>query len=205
MKASSLLYTIILTFLPVIGLSQSANLLKNGSLEDSRSKQGEWIFPKIKNNHPDAFYAFAEKLWNVDKQPYDGSWYTGLVVRDDGSFEVLGQKLKNRLVANKKYLVSLYLCTSTKMTSFSPLSNGQEVSFGKALNVRISIGNSYKMSRIILETGAVTNEEWMEYTFEIQPDVDVKCFWIESAHLTGYEGAYNGNVFVDMVSLRELE
>lgn len=196
----------LLILLPVLVLGQSANLVENGSLELSNSKRKGWIIPKtINNNHPDVFHAFEEFPWRVEQLPYDGVSYTGLVVRDDGSFEVLGQRLKHKLVENKKYRISFYLCTSKKMKSMSPRSRGRQVRFSNPVNLRFNIGDDYQFSQIIFETGEVSNENWEEYSFEFQPKSDVNYFWIESAPLPDFDGPYNGNVLIDLITIKEIE
>ncbi|MFK8161639.1 MAG: hypothetical protein AB8H12_04170 [Lewinella sp.] len=87
----------------------------------------------------------------------------------------------------------------------SPLSRGRQVRFSNPINLRFNIGDSYEFSKIIYETGEVSNENWMEYKFEFQPEDDVSHFWIESAPLPAFDGPYNGNVFIDMISIKEIE
>ncbi len=206
MKTNAYIYLFILNLLPSIALGQSGNLVENGSLELSNSKRQGWIIPKtMEYNHPDIFSAFGENPWNIKKLPYDGTSYTGLVVRDDASFEMFGQQLKQKLTKNKKYQISFYLCTSTKMKSMSPRSRGRQVSFSKPINLRFNIGDSHEFSRVVYETGEVSNENWEEYKFEFIPDEDVNYFWIESAPLPDFDGPYNGNVLIDMISIKEVE
>jgi hypothetical protein len=206
MKPHTDLYLFMLMLLPLVAMGQPGNLVENGSLELSDSKRKGWIIPKtMEYNHPDIFLAIGENPWQVDKLPYDGASYTGLVVRDDASYEVLGQKLKHKLLSNKKYMVSFYLCTSTKMKSMSPHSRGRLVRFSNPISLRFNIGASYQLSKLVYETGEVSNENWMEYKFEFKPEDDVNFFWIESAPSPTFDKPYNGNVFIDKISIKEIE
>lgn len=185
---------------------QSANLIKNGSLEGGYFRDGWEISSDLTStNNPDQFCSPEDDIWNVNKIAVDGNCFTGLVVRDDGSNEKMIQKLKKPLIKGTKYSLSFFASMSSSMASISPKSKREKVSFGNPVSLEFYIGKRRKMGLLIFQVENILNTDWKEYIVEFTPTVDSIFFWFESTNSAAmFDANYNGNVFIDDIKVVEV-
>ena len=117
-------------------------LLVNPSFEDvprsSSTPSGWYDCGQMKDSPPDV----QPGSWEVTTPPKHGSSYMGLVVRDNETWESVGQRLSRPLEINQCYELSMDLSKAPKYLSKSPLST-DVVDFAKPACILIWAGNAY--------------------------------------------------------------
>jgi hypothetical protein len=138
--------------------------------------------------------------FGVIQRPAEGNTFLGMVVRDNETWEAVGQKLKEPLLQNQTYFWSLHLCQSEFYKSQSR-STGYEAKYDTPVKVRIWGGKNYcEKSELLAETATITNTRWLQYDFKICPKNDVIFLTIEAYYRTPILSFYNGNVLIDDAS-----
>lgn len=139
--------------------------------------------------------------FNVDKPAQDGNTYLGLVVRDNNTWEAVGQQLSSPLKKATSYYFSLYLCRTELLLSTSKVS-GQEVNYATPVKLRIWGGDAQcGKKELLAETAMVVNKEWQLYDFEFTPMLaDWNFITFEAYYKTPVLFAYNGNILLDNCS-----
>lgn len=137
-------------------------------------------------------------MFKVEKAPQDGTSYLGLVVRDNESWESVGQRLKTPMKAGTCYDFKLQLARSQYYVSLSRSTN-LEVNYTTGAKIRIWGGNSAYCDKaeLLAETGRINNSRWMENSFKLEPSQDYTYITIEAYYVTPTLFAYNGNVLID--------
>lgn len=198
---------ILIIFLFTIILSNSLlgqkndQFILNGSFEGVNSNLRNWIFTaELKRNTPNLLYTEGN-FWHIKHIPQAGVSYVLLVVRDDGTYESLNQKLKSPLVAGEDYVVSLYLSHSLEMRSMSMNSGNLQVPFKTPAILKFFGGSSFKNRELLFKSVPVENEDWRYYEFIITPIKKYKKIWIEAYFSDEKRDPYNGNLLIDNLSI----
>lgn len=173
-------------------------LLNNPSFEDmprhSKEPRG-WFDCGDQNESPPDVQPNGG--FGVSKDAVDGSTYLGLVVRDNDTWESVGQRLNKPIEANKCYEFSLALSRSGHYVSLSRTTEDQ-ANYVTPAKVRIWGGSSYCNKQELLdETSLITNTEWLKYNFRFEPKSQHTYIVIEAFYKTPTLFPYNGNVLVD--------
>jgi outer membrane protein OmpA-like peptidoglycan-associated protein len=138
--------------------------------------------------------------WGVAKPASNGQTYLGLVVRDNESWEGVGQRLSRPLLANHCYEFSLDLCRAELYLSVSR-TTGDEVNYAVPARVRIWGGMGYCDARELLaETSVITNTRWLTFNFRFNPKGNYSYLLIEAYYKTPVLFPSNGNILVDNAS-----
>ncbi|HMR42469.1 MAG TPA: gliding motility-associated C-terminal domain-containing protein [Saprospiraceae bacterium] len=139
--------------------------------------------------------------FNVTKAAYDGDTYLGMVVRDNGTWESVGQQLSSPLKAGVCYKFSLFLCRSEICESHSRLTSLQA---NYVIPVKLKIFGSQAEScvetELLGETDMVTNTQWIRYNFEFSPKSDLRFITLTAFYGESILNAYNGNILIDNAS-----
>jgi outer membrane protein OmpA-like peptidoglycan-associated protein len=176
--------------------------LQNASFEDSpraglrggSPPAGWYDCGKAGESAPDIQPGF----FGVNKVPSNGSSYMGLVVRDNETWEGVGQRLSQPLVAGNCYEFSIDLCRSEEYAS--PRGDqGPVMSFGSAVQVRVWGGNGFcDRAELLYTTPYVVNTRWLGYPMVFKPKkANYNFILIEAYFKTPMLFPYNGNVLVD--------
>jgi len=126
--------------------------------------------------------------WGVETKPAHGKSFVGLIVRNDNTWEYLGQTLDQPLRPKTCYQFSLSLA---KAIGYS----------GHSLPVRVRIwGSDSKCGKneLLGVTTSINHTVWKKYDFVFSPKKTVKYISIE-AHYVGKK-PYKGNVLIDNCS-----
>lgn len=139
--------------------------------------------------------------FNVTKVAYDGDTYLGMVVRDNGTWESVGQQLSSPLKAGVCYKFSLFLCRSKIYESQSRLT-GQPANYIIPVKLKIfgSRAEFCSETEFLGETGMIANTEWSRYDFEFSPKSDLTCIKLSAFYGGSVSNAYNGNILIDNAS-----
>ncbi len=128
--------------------------------------------------------------WGVYLEPYDGNTYVGLITRNNGSWEAIGQRLKKTLKKGECYQLSLQLATSYTYAGHN-----------EPIRLRIW-GSSDRCERqqLLKDLGLIDHEEWQNYSFEFRPSSKMKYIIFEAYYNTKKKMTHNGNVLIDAIS-----
>ncbi len=144
--------------------------------------------------------------FQVSKAPSHGETYVGLVVRDNDTWEGIGQRLSRPLEANKCYEFTLDVCRAELYLSFSR-TTGEQVNYVTPAKLRIWGGQGYCDKRELLyESALITNNRWLSTTMRLSPKTEGLSFlFIEAYFKTPTLFPYNGNILIDNASaIREV-
>jgi outer membrane protein OmpA-like peptidoglycan-associated protein len=138
--------------------------------------------------------------FQVSKPAKDGKTYLGMVVRDNNTWEAVGQRLKIPLQKGQCYQFSLQLAKSELYVSKSKVTN-KDVNYVTPAIVRIWGGNTYcSKDENLADSEPIENGQWKTYTFRLKPKSDYNYIMIEAFYKMPTLFPYNGNILVDNAS-----
>ena len=138
--------------------------------------------------------------FEVKMEAQDGEKYVGLVVRDNNTWEGIGQKLDGWLKKDSTYTFSLYLSRSINYQSVSRVT-GAEVNYKSPTILKIWGVNTRTLEEELLaESITVSPSVWTRYTFTLKPGTaDFDEIDLMAYYAPGMEGK-NGNLLIDNCS-----
>lgn len=127
--------------------------------------------------------------WGVYLEPADGDTYVGLITRENGTWESIGQRLTEPLRADECYVVTMHLARSDTYMGFN-----------NPIKLRVWGGDKKcERGQLLLETERIENTDWKQHNFQLDPKSEVKYLIIEAFHKDGFF-SYRGNVLIDGIS-----
>ncbi len=136
--------------------------------------------------------------FQVFTEPFHGQSYAGMVVRDNGTYEAMGQRLATPLRGGRCYSFSLALARSSAYSSFSA-TTGFKADYNQAVVLRIwGSDKTCEHSHLLAQSQPVEHEDWKTYSFSLKPEVDIEYFFLE-AYYPDPENkrGYMGNILLD--------
>jgi outer membrane protein OmpA-like peptidoglycan-associated protein len=187
--------------LPVFGQKPVIIKLDNPSFEDfpgaAHTPQGWFDCGFAGESAPDVQPSGS---FSVNKPAFHGSTYLGMVVRDNNTWEAIGQRLKSPLLKGVTYTFSLNASRSELYMSKSQLT-GKDANYITPATVRIWAGSGYCAKEEMLdETEPVSEGNWKKFTFKFTPKMTLNYFMIEAFYKVPTLFPYNGNVLIDNAS-----
>lgn len=175
-------------------------LLKNPSFEDepkaSHVPQGWFYYGPSEESPPDV----QPGQYGCTVKPLRGNTYLGMVTRDNGTTESVGQSLPIPLLADSVYDFSVCMATSRGYESFSRLT-GTETNFSGPVRLRIwGLNLDHEKKALLAESPIVSNRDWIRYRFQIRPPgFDIQVIALEAWY--GVPSLLtNGNLLLDNCS-----
>ena len=172
---------------------------------------GRFYFP---SESPPDIHPYPGGAWGVVGKAMDGNTYLGLVIRDNGSWESVSQKLTTVLRPDKCYWFHAWLSISPVYQSGTRVSYGKLQNFSHPAVLRIW-GGSEVCDRLELLSVSypVANHDWKECVFYLSPTVacqsiTLEAFYYFSECVYSKEkiNAYNGHIMIDHLSpIMEIE
>jgi hypothetical protein len=200
-KPVSLLFSLTVLLFPAN--AQQAIFLTNASFEGNPGHgmlPGGWRNCALHNYTPPDVLPVKDDPAGVTTQPFEGGSYLGLIVRENVTSELVGQKLSSPLVEGQCYALSLYLCHSDTFTTRGVLS-GWSSDFSHPAVLRIWGGRSLCGKKMMLaESPPIENTAWRKYTFQFRALDSLTYLTLEAFFIPGAETAYNGHILVDNAS-----
>jgi hypothetical protein len=198
---NSLLFLIVslLFFGKIIG--QESFTLKNPSFEDDKPATGVvpsgWLNMGAPEESPPDI---QPGQFGVTLKPQDGKRYLGLVVRDNNTWEGVGQQLDGFLKKDSTYSFSIWLARANNLISTSKLT-GQETQFNDPTILKIwGLNSETRQEELLAESVPVSHSQWTLYTFTLKPTVaDFDEIDLMAYYAQGYEQK-NGNLLIDNCS-----
>lgn len=139
--------------------------------------------------------------YNVELYAHDGRTYLGLMVRDNETWESVGQKLSRPLKAETTYSFSLFLARSPQLLANSALT-GEAAEYTTPVRLLIWGGMAHcDKQQLLAASPMITNGEWQEYAFELSPDQAWTYLTFEAYYKDSPAFAYNGHILIDHCSL----
>jgi outer membrane protein OmpA-like peptidoglycan-associated protein len=187
--------------LPVFGQKPVTIKLDNPSFEDypgaQHTPQGWFDCGFAGESAPDVQPSGS---FSVNKPAFHGSTYLGMVVRDNNTWEAVGQRLKTPLLKGVTYTFSLNASRSELYTSQSKMT-GKEANYITPATIRIWAGSGYCAKDEMLEqTEQISEGNWKKFTFKFTPKSQLNYFMIEAFYKVPTLFPYNGNVLIDNAS-----
>lgn len=128
-------------------------------------------------------------VWGVYSEPSDGDTFVGLITREDGTFESIGQRLISPLKKNECYQFSLDLAHSKTYSGYN-----------KPIKLRIWGGNTKCEKRqLLLETDFINHSAWKTYKLKFTTEEEVRYIIFE-AHFKEGNFSRRGNIMIDNVT-----
>ncbi|MBC7775357.1 MAG: hypothetical protein H7246_07960 [Phycisphaerae bacterium] len=146
--------------------------------------------------------------WGVSLRAQDGHKYLGLVVRDNNTWEGVGQRLDGLLYAGSSYKFSLWLSRSN--TLMSPSMSGtsstrENVNFNAPTILKIwGYNTKSKLEELLAESEPVGHSKWVRYEFILTPTLDDYDELDLMAYYASGHVKENGNLLIDNCSAIEL-
>lgn len=179
----------IIFLLFISALSVNAQVvLKNSSFEGQPGVSAiptDWV-TCIPGSTPD----ILPGMWGVNKPAQDGMSYLGLITRENGSFESIGQRLPKALEANTCYVFSVYLARSESYVGYN-------------LPLRLKIWGSKEYcgkDQLLVSTKTIKHTNWEKYEFQIYTKEKAHFLLFEACTAPGITTPYRGNILMDELS-----
>lgn len=138
--------------------------------------------------------------FQVRKLPQHGKSYLGMIVRDNNTWEAVGQKLQTPLMPNQTYEFRLQLCKSEWYIGKSKSTN-KEINYVTPAIVRIWGGNTdCSKDENLADSEPIENTDWKNYSFHLKPKRTYNYLMIEVCYKMPTLFPYNGNVLIDNAS-----
>ncbi|MFN0176445.1 MAG: hypothetical protein ACKVU0_17530 [Saprospiraceae bacterium] len=142
-------------------------------------------------------------FFGVDLPAQDGNSYLGLVVRENNTWEGIGQKLEGVLQKDSAYSFNLFLSRSNTLQS--PLNENSELKkFNNPTVLKIwGYNTKTKEEELLAESQPVSHSKWMRYEFVLKPTLaDFDELDLMAYYAPGAENK-NGNLLIDNCSTIE--
>jgi hypothetical protein len=161
-----------------------ANASFEGQPQDAATPVG-WM-PCDVTSTPDILPGF----WGVHHRPKDGNTYIGLITRDDGSRENIGQRLSVPMKKGECYVFSLSLARSNTYAGYK-----------MPLMLRVWGGtNACGRDQLLCESALIKHTDWRRYTFSFLAKNPYDYIMLEATYAKGALFYYKGNVLLDDLS-----
>ncbi len=129
--------------------------------------------------------------WGVILEASEGETFVGLITREDGSFETIGQRLKEPVLANECYTFSLDIGHSNTYAGSR---------YAGPLKLRIYIGPTRgSKAQLIYESDFIEEEEWTKVAVKFNPKNTAYFIRLEAFYEEG-PFSYRGNILIDNIS-----
>ena len=129
--------------------------------------------------------------WGVYNEPSDGETYMGLITRQDGSWESVGQQLSKPIQKGDCYEFGIDLAHSKTYANYN-----------KPVKIQIWGGTKSCSKDVLLGTSkAISHTAWKRYFFRLEPTDDIRYIIIEARSMDGLFFSYNGNILLDNISV----
>jgi hypothetical protein len=144
-------------------------------------------------------HGYREKYFQVSQKANHGKNFVGMITRNDGTFEAIGQYLNNSLDAGYTYSFSLFVCRSQQYMSMSRLTRKVE-NFNKPAVLQIYGGKDCNNSNLLISTTTIEHTNWAEYVFVFDVEEEVEFILIEAYYDNLAAFSYDGNLLIDNIS-----
>lgn len=126
--------------------------------------------------------------------------YISMVVRDNYTWDAVGQKLTTPLRAGVCYKITIQLAQARSFIASSRRHEGR-VKYTNPLRLLLWGGTGFcQAGQLLAETDLVKNKNWELYTFYFRPEREVTHLTLHAYYLNPMAPAYNGHILMDNAS-----
>lgn len=169
------------------GFAQSITL-NNPSFEDEPSDATTpmgW-FECTESTTPDIFPGY----WGVYEEASDGDTYLGLIIREDRSYEAIGQRTSAAMLIDKCYKFTIDLAHSDTYAGYDA-----------PAKLRVYIGNTKcSKSQMVFQSDLIEHTDWKSYLIEFTPTEESNYIFFEAVDKKGIILGSKGNILLDAIS-----
>ncbi len=134
---------------------------------------------------------------NTYQPAFDGRTYLALVVKDNGTWESVGQQLSRPMKPRQCYELAFFAAHSTRYISTSR-KTGRVTDYKGPVILRFYGGFDYcDRKQLLAKTEAITDPAWNFFSLLVVPNEAFDYLTIEAFFQPGDRYAYNGNVLLD--------
>ncbi len=129
--------------------------------------------------------------WGVYLPASEGETYMGLIVRKNGTWECVGQRLSQTLRAGSCFYFKMMLAHSNTYNGYN-----------KPAIIRIWGGSDRcDKKQKLFESPPISHNNWKTYTIRFKPKQNIDFIVIEAYYNSKMNTTYNGNVLFDGISM----
>ncbi len=129
-------------------------------------------------------------VWGVLKEASDGETYLGLITRQDGSYESIGQRLEAPLEKDMCYNFSMDLSRSKSYAGYN---------FPVKLRI-YAAARKGKKKQLLWSSPTISHDDWETYDIKFTAKQKFNYIIIEAFFADGLLFHYNGNILVDAIT-----
>ncbi len=142
---------------------------------------------------------FQPGAYEVDKPAFEGKTYFSLAVRDNFTWEAVGQRLRAPLKPGRCYRLTIHLAQSAYYTAASPVF-GARVRYKNPIRLLLWGGKKFcQAGQLLALTDLVKNKDWQAYELVFTPKIEITHLAFQAYYLNPMV-AYNGHLLMDFVS-----
>lgn len=127
--------------------------------------------------------------WGVNTESSEGETFVGLITRDDGSWESIGQRLKSPLKLKECYTFSVELAHSKSYAGYN-----------KTIRLRLWGGQTKcAKDQLLLETPVIEHADWQSYEAHFYAKTTINYILIEAFYKEP-PFSHRGNILIDNIT-----
>ncbi len=127
--------------------------------------------------------------WGVFNEPSEGETYVGLITRDNGTWESIGQRLKEPLTAPDCYTFTFDLAHSDTYSNYN-----------QSIKIRVWGAETVcGKDQLLFESPLVEHPDWKTYEVRFTPEKPVRFIVLE-AFFSEKRFLRRGNILIDNLS-----
>lgn len=127
--------------------------------------------------------------WGVYEEPSDGDTFVGLITREDGTWEAVGQRFSEPLKKGECYAFTIDLAHS-----------GMYADYNTPIRLRIWGGkNKCDLTQLLFESPVITKSDWTTFSIEFFADQVLNYIRLEACR-PEKGSPVRGNVLIDNIS-----
>jgi len=125
--------------------------------------------------------------WHVYLEASEGETYMGLITRNDGTWESVGQRLKRPLKEKECYRIYMDLAHSRNYAGYN-----------NPIKLRIwGAKRKCGKNQLLGESKVIQHQDWRTYKFEFTTESKFNYIILEAYHGDGEYVPVNGNILLD--------
>ena len=127
--------------------------------------------------------------WGVYTEAVEGETFVGMITRENGTFESIGQRVSTTMEKGLCYKFDVDLAHSNSYSGYN-----------EPIKLRIWMANKKcGEQQLVFESPLITEEEWERFTIEFTAEKDFRYILIEAFYKEGWFKR-KGNILIDNVS-----
>lgn len=149
-------------------------------------------------------HSSESSFWNLNAKAYHGDTFLGLVARDNGTHEIIGQKLEQSIIKGSTYEMSIYASVNTDYLSHSN-TTFKEANYVSPVKLQL-YGINYNEEteemtyELLAETSGIVNQDWKKFKFLFSPVFSNYNHIVFTPNFIDENLFTNGHVLLDLCS-----